>query len=80
MQSDDETGKRYDLPHDIYDDGPTSQFQSRFPSTEAIVKEQTVRRINDAYNEEQRRKREAWRAAIMVATVLISDCEQKEVE
>lgn len=44
----------------------TSRFESRFPSTEAIVQEQTVRRLNDAYNEEQRRKREAVRAAITV--------------
>lgn len=47
--------------------GPTSRFESRFPSTDAIVKEKEIRRINDAYNEQQRRKREAVRVAIMVA-------------
>lgn len=72
MQSDDETGKRYDLPHDIYDSGPTSQFESRYRDTEHIVQEQTVRRLNREYNQEQQERSRAIRTRITVVLSVVA--------
>ncbi len=52
---DDPTGARYDLPKDPYDVTSTD-----------IVQAQTIRRLNRELNQEERSRREAWRAAIMV--------------
>lgn len=48
------------------DESPSQGYIDPYKSTADIVREQTVRRINDAWIEEERKKREAWRAAIMV--------------
>lgn len=47
------------------DDSPSKGYLYEQTSTD-IVQAQTVARINRALNEEARKKREAWRAALMV--------------
>lgn len=47
------------------DGGHSEGYIDPYKSTDAIVQEQTVKRINDAWVEHERKKREAWRAAIM---------------